>query len=65
MSERIERMKIEHKELCTKTNALNSFIHGNEIFRTLDDLEQVRMIKQVGFMEAYAQTLEARIWVAK
>ena len=46
----VERMKDEHKELTVKTNALNAFIHGNETFKTLDDLEQARMIKQAGFM---------------
>jgi hypothetical protein len=65
MNEHIERMKLEHKELTVKTNALNAFIHGNATFKTLDDLEQVRMIKQAGFMESYAKTLESRIWVAK
>ena len=58
----VERMKDEHKELTVKTKALNAFIHGNEIFKTLDDLEQARMIKQAGFMEAYAETLASRIW---
>lgn len=61
----IDRMKDEHKELTVKVNALNAFIHGNELFKTLDDLEQARMIKQAGFMEAYAQTLESRIWATK
>ncbi len=58
----VERMKDEHKELTVKAKALNAFIHGNEIFKTLDDLEQARMIKQAGFMEAYAETLASRIW---
>lgn len=65
MSDHIERMKQEHKELTGKTNALNAFIHGNETFKTLCDLEQARMIKQAGFMESYANVLESRIWVAK
>lgn len=64
MTDHIDRMKDEHKELTTKTNALNAFIHGNEIFKTLSDLEQVKMIKQAGFMEAYAEVLESRIWTA-
>ena len=64
MSEHIERMKVEHKELSIKIKALNAFIHGNDLFKTLCDLEQARMIKQAGFMESYASTLEARIWVA-
>ena len=65
MSDHVERMKDEHKELCIKVNALNAFIHGNPIFKTLCDLEQARMIKQCGFMESYAETLESRIWIAK
>ena len=64
MTDYIERMKEEHKELCIKTNSANSFIHSNKIFKTLSDLEQVKLIKQVGFMEAYAETLESRIWTA-
>jgi len=65
MSEHIQRMKLEHKELKEKTDKLGAFIHGNEIFKTLDDIEQSRMIKQHGFMEAYLQVLEQRIWVAQ
>jgi len=65
MSEHVERMKVEHKELVSKIKALNSFIHSNPVFKTLCDLEQARMIKQAGFMESYAETLESRIWIAK
>jgi hypothetical protein len=64
MTDYMERMKEEHRELCVKKNAANSFIHSNKIFKTLSDLEQVRLIKQVGFMEAYAETLYSRIWTA-
>ena len=60
----IERMKGEHKELIAKISAFNSFIYGNEIFKTLSDIEQARMIKQAGFMESYAGALESRIWCA-
>ena len=60
----IERMKQEHKELTAKISALNAFIHSNEIFKALGDLEQARMIKQAGFMESYAETLNSRIWCA-
>lgn len=63
MSEHIDRMKIEHRELKQKINSLNTFIHSNKVFKTLCDLEQARMIKQAGFMESYADTLESRIWV--
>lgn len=63
-NDHIERMKIEHKELVDRQGALNAFIHGNPIFKDLDDLEQARMIKQSGFMGAYARVLEQRIWAA-
>ena len=65
MNDHIERMKIEHKELTAKHAALNAFIHGNDLFKSLCDLEQARMIKQSGFMGAYAGVLEQRIWTAK
>jgi hypothetical protein len=65
MSLDLEAMKAEHKELKNKITALNKFVHGNPIFKSLCDLEQARMIKQVGFMESYASMLNSRIWVAK
>lgn len=65
MSDYIERMKAEHKELKERTNKLNTFIYDNETFLTLDVLEQSRMIKQVGFMESYLAVLESRIWCAQ
>lgn len=65
MSDHVDRMKDEHKELSVKIKALNTFIHSNDIFKSLNDLEQVKMVKQVGFMESYASTLEARIWTAQ
>lgn len=64
MENHVDRMITEHKELESKIKALNAFIHGNELFKGLCDLEQVRMIKQAGFMEGYASILESRIWVA-
>jgi len=64
MNEHVERMKVEHKELSSKMAALNAFIHSNDVFKSLCDLEQARMIKQSGFMESYAATLSARIWVS-
>ena len=65
MSEHLDRMKDEHKELDVKIKALGSFIHSNPIFKTLNDIEQSRMIKQHGFMESYAAVLSSRIWVAQ
>ena len=60
----INSMKTELKELTTKIKALNNFIHGNEKFKTLGDLEQVRMIKQAAFMEAYSKVLNSRLLTA-
>ena len=65
MNDHIERMKIEHKDLVAKHTALNAFIHGNDLFKSLCDLEQARMIKQSGFMGAYASVLEQRILTAE
>ncbi len=64
MTDHIDRMKVEHKELTVKIEALNAFVHGNDIFKTLCDLEQAKMIKQVAHMEAYASVLASRIWTA-
>jgi len=64
MSDHIERMKTEHSDLAEKILSLNRFICSDPIFKSLDDMEQVRMIKQVGFMEAYLGILGSRIWAA-
>ena len=61
MSEHIERMKTEHSDLAEKIIALNRFIYSNPMFEALDDMEQVRMIKQAGFMESYLGILGSRI----
>ena len=63
MRTHVERMKQEHKELKTKLTDLNAFIYSNDLFKKLDDREQVRMIKQSGFMESYLTVLDQRIWV--
>ena len=65
MKEHVARMIDEHTKLGDDIKALNAFIHGNPIFKTLCDLEQTRMIKQSGFMESHHEVLGARIWVAK
>ena len=65
MNDHIERMKIEHKELIAKHAALNTFIYSNDLFKSLCDFEQTRMIKQSGFMGAYASVLEQRILTAE
>jgi hypothetical protein len=65
MSDHIARMKAEHSDLQDKILALVTFIHSNPVFKTLDEAEQSRMIKQCGFMESYLQMLASRIWSAK
>ena len=64
MTDHIDRMKEEHKELLIKLSALNAAIYSNDTFKDICILEQTRMIKQSCFMEQYAKTLESRIWVA-
>lgn len=64
MSDFVSRMKEEHKELKVKIEAINKFIHSNDLFKTLGYIEQANMIKQSGFMESYAAILESRIWTA-
>lgn len=64
-ADHVERMKVEHAELTTKCDALNKFIYTNPIFKTLEDLEQVEMIKQLALMEGYKTILGGRIWRAK
>lgn len=61
MSDYIERMKQERKDLGQKIKKLNAFIRDNDDFKKLDDLEQVRIIKQAGFMESYLSVLDLRI----
>jgi len=61
MSDHVKRMEIEFNELNTKINALSKFIHLKNVFQTLDYLEQIRMIKQLGFMQSYADVLNTRL----
>ena len=63
-NDHVKRMQDEHKELDTKLKALNAFIFGNPVFKTLDEVEQADMIQQAGFMKAYLATLDGRIWRA-
>ena len=64
-NEHIERMKVEHRELKEKINALGAFIYGDSgIFDLLDKAEQVRMSQQYGFMNSYLRILDSRLWVA-
>ena len=61
MSSHVDRMEKEFNELNTKINALSKFIHVKNVFQTLDYLEQIRMIKQLGYMQAYADVLNTRL----
>ena len=65
MNDHAEEMKQERKELKAKVYALNAFIHGNEIYQSLCDIEQAKMVKQLGFMQSYLRVLESRIWTTK
>jgi len=62
MPDHLDRMKKEHNDLTDNIKALNAFIHSNDVFKTLSDIEQVAMVKQLAFMESYATVLSGRIW---
>jgi len=64
MGNRIDRMKKERNELKDKCEDLSKFIHLNPTFKTLVHDEQVRLIKQLGFMQAYLDVLDSRLFFA-
>jgi hypothetical protein len=64
MVNNLDSLKEEHRDLEQRLNALESFIFSNPKFKTLDGIEQSRMIKQSGYMESYLRVLGSRIWCA-
>ena len=62
MTNYIDRMKQEHKELEIKVKSLESFIYTNDKFKELGDNAKVLMIQQLGFMRSYLSILDVRIW---
>ena len=64
MAEHITRMKKEHNELKDKCTDLSKFINLNPVFKTLGHDEQVRMIRQLAFMQSYLGILDSRLWCA-
>jgi hypothetical protein len=60
----IDGMKDEHAELLKKLRKLDTMIYVYPLFNELKRADQARLIKQAGFMKAYADVLESRIWVA-
>lgn len=65
MNGHIDRMEIEYKELSDKILSLTSFIKGDETFKKLGCSEQLRMVKQLAYMESYANILSSRIFAAR
>lgn len=61
MTDYVDRLKVEHKELKDKCTDLAKFINLNELFKTLEHDEQVRMIQQLGFMQCYLRMLDSRL----
>ena len=55
-----QRVVEERDQLADKVANLRTLLYG-KIFRSLSDDEQTRLVQQLGFMEAYARILEARI----
>lgn len=64
MSNHIDRMIEEERQLRINVNNLRAFIQSNEIFDTLAKDERYRMIKQLSGMEVYLQALSERLMVA-
>lgn len=62
MSDHIERMETEHRELQERLTKLNAFIYGSDDFNDLDKVDQALLIQQAGFMTSYSSTLASRIW---
>lgn len=65
MSEHIERMKIEQRDLNEKIEKLNAFVETNPIFKTLSEVEQYLLKKQLLLMEEYLATLILRLLIAE
>lgn len=64
MEQYILRMIDEEKELKKKTDALRHFIFENAVFKSLDQDEQLRMMRQLSGMEIYLTALSQRLMVA-
>jgi len=56
-----QRVIDEADELNDKVVKLNDFIRNNDFFKTLEVEEQLRMTKQLAFMESYLDILNQRI----
>ena len=56
-----QRVIDEATELKDKIQKLNDFIRNNDFFKTLEMDEQLRMIKQLAFMQCYFNVLDERI----
>ncbi len=64
MSNHIDRMVSEEKDLRVRVEALRKFIRSNETFENLDKGEQQRMIKQLCGMDVYLAALSERLMVS-
>lgn len=61
MQEHQQRVVDEESALSEKLTALNKFINENDIFKTLDEAEKVRLKAQAGYMKGYLDILGQRI----
>ena len=55
-----QRVAEERNQLIARRDKLNTFL-SDDVFKTLDDSEQKRMIVQCGLMNAYVDILDQRI----
>ena len=56
-----QRVVDEKAELDDKLAKLVKFIEGSDIFKTIPEAEQTRLVRQAGFMRQYSDVLKERI----
>lgn len=61
MSDFLERMQEELKQLKEKKDKLNDFIDNNSKFKELSNIQRILLINQFNAMDLYYFALESRI----
>lgn len=61
MSDFLERMQEELKQLKEKKDKLNDFIDNNSKFKELSNIKRILLINQFNAMDLYYFALESRI----
>jgi hypothetical protein len=61
MSDYLDRVVVEHKELCDRMDKLHDFLHEQSKDMTLGPYEIATLMSQHQIMTMYADLLETRI----